>query len=172
MSRLVPGQPVPALELPLVEGEHFSLAQSNPQHFTLLMFYRGNHCPICRNQLNDLKANLGKLSELGVEPVAISMDGKERATKSLVEWDLGGLPIAYALTEEKARAFGLYITEAISDTEPRHFSEPGLFLIKPDGTLYFASVQTSPFTRPALAELMQGIGYANGHGYPARGTVV
>ncbi|MDG2003485.1 MAG: AhpC/TSA family protein, partial [Novosphingobium sp.] len=77
----------------------------------------------------------------------------------------------YDLSEGEARSFGLYISSAISEKEPERFSEPGLLVVNPDNTLYFASIQTSPFTRPPLAELIQGMRYAKEHGYPARGTV-
>jgi len=171
MNRPIPLQLLPDLDLPLVGGGRFVLADSKPDLFTLIIFYRGYHCPLCRVQLADLKERLGELAELGVEPVAISMDGEERAGKSSEEWELDGIRLAYGLDEATARSFGLYISSAISDKEPERFSEPGLFLVKPDNTLYFASIQTSPFTRPALAELMQGMRYAKEHGYPARGTV-
>ena len=171
MTRLLPARPVPALDLPLVGGGRFVLADGNPETFTLLLFYRGYHCPLCKGQLGGLKDRLAKLGELGVDAVAISMDGAERAEKSYGEWGLGGIRLAYDLGEDKARAYGLYISSAISDKEPERFSEPGLFLVKPDGTLYFACVQTSPFTRPSLDELMMGIKYHRDHGYPARGVV-
>ena len=171
MTRLMPTRPVPDLDLPLAAGGRFVLADSDPETFTLLLFYRGYHCPICRDQLADLKAKLGALADLGVEAVGISMDGEERARKSRDDWDLDGLHLAHGLSEDEARGYGLYISSAISEKEPDRFSEPGLFLVKPDRTLYFASVQTSPFTRPPLDELMRGIKYHRDHGYPARGTV-
>jgi peroxiredoxin len=171
MAQLIPRKPVPALDVPLVGSGRFVLAESKPALFTMLIYYRGYHCPLCRSQLTDLKSRLSALSELGVEAIGISMDSEERARKSVEEWELGGLRIAHSLTEEAARAFGLYISGAISDKEPDRFSEPGLFLVNPDGTLYFTSVQSSPFTRPPLAELMQGIGYVKQAGYPARGEL-
>lgn len=171
MTHLMPTHAVPDLDLPVVGGGRFVLAESNPEAFTLLLFYRGYHCPLCKNQLSDLQEKLGALADLGVEAVAISMDGEERARKSHDEWGLASVRLAYGLSEKDARRFGLYISSAISEKEPARFSEPGLFLVKPDGTLYFSSVQTSPFTRPPLGELMVGIKYHREHGYPARGTV-
>lgn len=171
MTRLMPLQPVPQLDLPLVGGGRFVLSEDDPELFTMIMFYRGYHCPLCRNQLDELKDNLGRLAELGVESVAVSMDSEERARKSREEWELGEVRLAYGLDEATARSFGLYISSAISDREPDRFSEPGLLLVKPDRTLYFASFQTAPFTRPPLAELIPGMAYAKEHGYPARGTV-
>lgn len=171
MNRPLPLRPVPDLDLPLVGGGRFVLVDSKADPFTLLIFYRGYHCPLCRNQLDDLKSKLGTLAEIGVAAVAISMDSEERARKSHKEWDLAGITLAYGMSEETARSFGLYISSAISDREPERFSEPGLFLVKPDRTLYFSSIQTSPFTRPPLAELIPGMRYAKEHGYPARGAV-
>lgn len=171
MNRPMPLQPVPALDLPLIGSGRFVLADSRPELFTMLIFYRGYHCPLCRNQLVDLKMNLKTLADLGVNAVAISMDSEERAGRSREEWQLTGINLAYGLSEVSARSFGLYISSAISDKEPELFSEPGLFLVRPDGTLYFASIQTSPFTRPQLSELIPGMRYAKEHGYPARGTV-
>jgi peroxiredoxin len=171
MSRPLPRQPVPALDLPLAGGGRFALAENPPEGFTLLLFYRGLHCPICKGQLGDLQNRLDALEEAGVRAVAISMDGRERAEQAKSGWGLARLDMAYDLSEQTAREWGLYISSAISDKEPERFSEPGLFLVNPDGTLYFVAVQSMPFTRPPLDELLMGINYARSHGYPPRGTL-
>ncbi len=53
---LKPGQNAPAFELPLTIDAKFELADQNPEHFTMLVFYRGKHCPICKGQLEELAA--------------------------------------------------------------------------------------------------------------------
>ena len=73
-----------------------------------------------------------------------------------------------------ARDWGLYLSKGIGKTsvgieEPAVFAEPGLFLVRPDGTLYYGAVQTMPFARPGFADLMMAIDYAIGKNYPARG---
>ncbi|WP_164114612.1 peroxiredoxin-like family protein [Sphingorhabdus sp. Alg239-R122] len=171
MSHTLPGTPVPDLKIPLVGGGAFDLSQSKPENFTLLLFYRGLHCPVCKGQLRDLQNNLDALAERGVNAVAISMDNEERATKAQQDWGVDRLAIGHSLSEVEARSFGLFLSNGINDNEPELFSEPGLFLVRPDGTLYFGSIQTMPFTRPSLKELMMGIDYALEHDYPARGEV-
>ncbi len=52
------------------------------------------------------------------------------------------------------------------------FIEPALYLIRPDGTLYFGTVQTMPFARPSFAEILAAVGKVVETGYPARGEVV
>lgn len=49
------------------------------------------------------------------------------------------------------------------------FSEPGIFLIKPDRTIYYLSVQSMPFVRPSFGEMVQAIDYIVRNDYPARG---
>lgn len=167
-----PGDSVPALKLPLTNGEHFDLAQHCGENFTLVLFYRGKHCPICRMQLKDLAGKQDEFSQRGVNVVAVSMDAEDRAMDVAAKWGTGSLPLAYGMSEETARQWGLYISSALDGSdEPAVFSEPGLFLVRPDGTLYFASVQNTPFTRPPLGELLQGIDYALNKGYPVRGVL-
>ena len=49
INSLIPRQPVPALEVPTVGGTGWRLADQKPETFTLVVFYRGLHCPICAN---------------------------------------------------------------------------------------------------------------------------
>jgi peroxiredoxin len=169
---LKPGQPVPDLELPLTIDASFRLSQQSPEAFTMLVFYRGKHCPICKTYLTELGTKLDKFTQRGVNVFAISMDSKDRAMVSHGEWETGDLPLAYGLSEDQAREWGLYISEQRPGSEePEHFSEPGLFLVKPDGTLYFAVTQNAPFTRPSLDELIQGIDFVLDKDYPTRGTL-
>lgn len=167
---LKPGQEVPSLDLPLTIGAQYDLAKQRPKNFTLVAFYRGSHCPVCRSYLEQMGNKVEALSEHGINPVGVSMDPKERAMKVDSDWATGDLPLAYAMEEDKAREWGLYISQAREGSdEPEVFSEPGLFLVRPDGTLYMAQVQSAPFTRPPLDELIEGIEIALEQDYPARG---
>ena len=87
------------------------------------------------------------------------------------------LPIAYGLSLEQARAWGLYVSAGRGKTsldveEPAFFVEPGQFLIRPDLTLYFASVQTMPFVQPSLVGMLAAIEFAIAKQYPARGEAL
>jgi peroxiredoxin len=177
MSRLIPRQPVPALEVATLDRGTWRLADQHPEHFTLVVFYRGLHCPICSAYLGDLDRKLDAFEERGVEVIAISSDTEERARQSKDKWQLQHLTIGYGLDLDVARSWGLYISSSRGMTsagveEPKLFSEPGLFVIRPDGTLYFASVQTMPFARPAFGDILKAIDFVIAKDYPARGEVV
>jgi hypothetical protein len=86
------------------------------------------------------------------------------------------LRIGCGLDLAAARRWGLFISSGRGMTsagveEPARFSEPALYLIRPDGALYFGSVQTMPFARPHFADILTAIDYVLKNNYPARGEV-
>jgi len=171
---LKPRQPVPELIVPTVQGNQWKLAEQQPPHFTLVVFYRGLHCPICKPYLRDLDRKLPEFQSRGVEAIAISSDTEERARRTQQEWELNALPVGYDLSIDNAREWGLYISTSRGKTsagveEPALFNEPGLFLVRPDGTLYAAAVQTMPFARPAFSEVLSAVDFVISKDYPARG---
>lgn len=174
----IPRQPAPLLQVPLAGSrDTFVLAAETPKAFTLVLFYRGYHCPICRTQLKDLEVRLPEFEKRGVAVVAISSDGQERAEKTKVEWQLPGLRLGHSLDLKMARDWGLYVSTgrgatSIGVDEPALFSEPGLFLIRPDKTIYFVSVQSMPFARPHFADILSAIDFVVAKSYPARGEIV
>lgn len=176
ISPLLTRQPVPDLQLPLVGGGTWSLRQSGAESFSLLIFYRGWHCPLCRDQLRDAQSRLYDFASRGVKVTAISTDDEDRAASTKREWGLDRLQIAHSLSLAQARQWGLYVSSHLGTTsigveEPHRFNEPGLFLVKPDMTLYYGAVQTSPFARPALADLLKAVDFVTANDYSARGEV-
>jgi len=168
----MPGQPVPPLSVSLVGGGHFTLNENKPGNFTVVIFYRGLHCPICKGQLSDFHGKLKDFEALGMDVVAVSMNTKDLAAQTVADWGLSGLRLGFGLTREQARAWGLYMSEAIKDTEPDVFSEPAIAIVRPDGTLYHWSLQTAPFGRAKAAELAGVMKFVIDNGYPVRGTLV
>tara|TARA_R110002020_G_scaffold121800_2_gene276788 strand:- start:1929 stop:2438 length:510 start_codon:yes stop_codon:yes gene_type:complete len=164
-----PATKVPDLKVNLINGTQWELSKQKPENYTLIVFYRGLHCPVCKKYLEDLTTKQEDFSGRGVNIIAISMDTEKRANNSRDKWDISGLPIGYGMSEDTAREWGLYISNAIKDEEPDVFSEPGLFLIEPDLTLYCSAVQTMPFARPDFEDLLKAIDFVKKEDYPARG---
>ncbi|WP_306606860.1 peroxiredoxin-like family protein [Azonexus sp.] len=171
---LLPRQPIPALDVALLSGARLSLTAGDAQHFTLLVFYRGYHCPLCRTYLSELNRLHDDFTARGVAVKVLSSDTQERARRATDEWSLDRLDLGYGLAEADARAWGLYIStgRGLTSTgveEPARFSEPGIFLIRPDLTLYWANVQTMPFARPHFKDMLGAIDFVLAKDYPARG---
>ncbi len=177
ISPLIPRQPVPDLVVTTTSGDTWRLLENKPENFTLIVVYRGLHCPICRRYLADLQRHIGELGEQGVEVIVISTDTAERTRKAKEDWKLDKLTLASGFSLDDARAWGLYISSGLGVNstgleEPEMFGEPGLFLVRPDGTLYFGTVQTMPFARPHFSDITGSIKYVISKEYPARGEIV
>ena len=174
LNSLLPRYPVPALNVPLASGGRFVLGASPGEQFDLLVFYRGLHCPLCTKYLLELERLAPEFASRGVQVVAISSDTEERGRQMAQKVSAKAVKFAYGLGLRSARQWGLYVSTSRGKTsigieEPALFSEPGVFLVRPDGTLYYGSVQTMPFARPPFQDLLGAIDFALSKDYPARG---
>lgn len=170
----MPRDPVPALNVSLTTGGRFVLGANPGEHFDLLVFYRGLHCPICAKYLIDLERLAPEFAARGVQVLAVSSDDAERAQQMADKVSASALKFGYGLSLKSARQWGLYISAGRGKTsigidEPALFSEPGVFIVRPDGTLYYGAVQTMPFARPQFQDLLGAIDFAIAKNYPARG---
>jgi peroxiredoxin len=143
----------------------------------MLVFYRGLHCPICSKYLAELEKLASDFAETGVGILALSSDGEERAKQAVEDWGLNNTNLGYDLSVEQARSWGLHRSAGRGKTsigieEPAEFSEPGLFLVRPDSTLYWAQISTMPFARPHFREVLGALSFALANDYPARGELV
>lgn len=172
---LIPRQKTHDLSLPLIGGGQFTLSREGAERGTVIAFYRGLHCPICATYLKELEKLTPDFNARGVTTVAVSSDGAGRAAGMAEKIGADKLRVAYDLTLPAARDdWGLFISTSRGKTsigieEPALFSEPGLFMVTPEQTLYYASVQTMPFVRPHFSELLGALDFAIKNDYPARG---
>jgi peroxiredoxin len=173
-SLLIPRQPVPALAVPLLDGSQYTLGVPPAPTFDMVVFYRGLHCPLCAKYLTELERLHEEFTKRGVRPVAISADNRERAGAMATKVKAERLAFGYDLPLAVAQQWGLTVSTSRGKTsigidEPPLFSEPGLFLVRPDGTLYWGSTQTMPFARPHFDEIVAAIDFVVKNDYPARG---
>ena len=179
---LMPRLPVPALVVDVAGGQRYDLAQERPRIASLVAFFRGLHCQQCSDYIAELDARLPELEERGISGIAISCDLAERGLRTPADWGLKRLRIGYGLALREARNWGLFLTEGRPRkegwSEPAVYCEPGLFLVRPDGTLFFSVVQNMPFARPRIEDLCAGFDFLFERGYfidkdcPARGEIL
>ena len=164
-----PRESAPPFEVNTIGGGHFSLQAARPSCLTMIVVYRSLHCPLCKRYLGELEAKLSEFESRGVDVIAVSVDGSERAARAKAEWGLARLRVGHGLSIPAARAWNLYISRAQKDTEPAEFAEPGLFLVLPDGSLLSAHISSVPWARPPLDEVLGGIDSFIANPRPARG---
>ncbi len=171
---LMPRQKTPGLTVPTLDHGTFDLSAATPERGTVICFYRGLHCPICATYLTEFQKRVADFAERGVETIAISADDQDRTRAMAEKVGATTLRFGYDLPLQVARDWGLYISTSRGKTsigieEPALFSEPGLFMVTPEQTLYYGSTQTMPFVRPHFSELVGALDFAIPNNYPARG---
>lgn len=169
-NNIIPGKKAPSLNIETISGNTWSLDKQLNKSKCMIVFYRGLHCPVCSVFLKQIESQLLEYKKSNTEVIAVSMDNKEKALKVKSDWSIKNLNIAYGLSEENARKWGLYISKSIKEAESDLFCEPGLFIIKEDGTLYLANTSNMPWARPDLTDFPAKLIFAEENNYPVRGN--
>ncbi len=168
-SKPNPGAPIGVFNFPNVEGgEPITIGESTDR-WTLLIVYRGKHCPRCKKYLNKLNDALNSWTDV-MDVVVVSADTKEKALADKEEfgWNFN---LCYGLAESQIRSLGLYVSEPLSDAETTGlFAEPGTFAIRSDGSLMLVDISNGPAARPDLEELLDGMKFNIDNDRPVRGT--
>ncbi len=141
------------------------------ENWTLLVVYRGKHCPRCKAYLNILEDMAPDWNGAGFDIAVVSADPEEKASADVAEFGWT-FPLGYGLSEEQMNTLGLYVTEPLSpDETDRRFAEPGVFVLRPDGSLVLVAISNGPSARPDLAALLDGMIFTKENDRPPRGTV-
>lgn len=162
------GAQIEATEFPKVDGGSSSIGAPKDR-WTLLVVYRGRHCPRCKRylgKLNDMLADWTALMDVTV----VSADTLEKAQADQAEFGWT-FDLCYGLTEAQMRSLGLYVSDPLSEAETTdRFAEPGTFAIRPDGSLMLVDISNGPAARPDLEELLDGMRFNIENDRPVRGT--
>ncbi|GAB2692031.1 redoxin domain-containing protein [Aliiglaciecola aliphaticivorans] len=175
-NKLLAGEKFPKIQISDSKGNLANLSEaahsaSATDRWSLVVVYRGYHCPICLKYLNKMTEYTEKLNNLKIDIVAISADTPEQLNKMIDKGLDTNFPVLTGLTLTQMNALGLYISDPMSDSETDHpFPEPGLFLVNPEGDTVMIEIANAPFIRPDLEQLVNGIEFAFENDYPVRGT--
>ena len=152
-----------------LEGDHPISIGQQKERWTLLVVYRGRHCPRCKRYLNKLNASLQSWTDI-MDVVVVSADTREKAAADKEEFGWT-FDLCYGMTENQMRSLGLYVSEPLSEAETTGlFAEPGTFAIRPDGSLMLVDISNGPAARPDLEELLDGMKFNINNDRPVRGT--
>ena len=166
----VPGSILAPMSFPKLGGDTITVGGPT-ENWTLFVVYRGKHCPRCKKYLNTLSAMAGDWTAAGFDIAVVSADPEEKAQADQNEFGWN-FDLGYGLSEEQMATLGLYVTEPLSEAETdRRFAEPGIFVLRPDGSHLLIAISNGPSARPELAELLDGMIFTKTNDRPPRGTV-
>jgi peroxiredoxin len=165
----IAGSILPRMTFPNLSGGEISVGGPNP-NWSILVVYRGKHCGRCKKYLKILNDMRGEWANAGFDLTVVSADTHDKALADKEEfgWEF---PLGYDLTEDQMAQLGVYVSDPLSPTETdRRFSEPGIFVTRPDGSLVMIAISNGPSARPELAELLDGMIFTMENDRPPRGT--
>lgn len=169
-SKPIAGSILPPMSFSKVGGGAVTVGGTRDA-WTLLVVYRGKHCPRCKKYLNILNGMRGDWEAAGFNVAVVSADPQDKAEMDRQEfgWEFD---LGYDLSETQMQTLGLYVSDPLSGAETdRRFAEPGTFVIRPDGSLLLVAISNGPSARPELAELLDGMVFTKENNRPPRGTV-
>ncbi len=166
----VAGSHLSPMNFPKIGGGEITVGGVR-ENWTLLVVYRGKHCPRCKKYLNILNEMRQQWADAGFDVAVVSADPVEKAAADVTEFGWR-FDVGYDLDIGQMHTLGLYVTEPLSAAETdRNFAEPGTFVIRPDGSLLLVALSNGPSARPELAELLDGMIFTKENDRPPRGTV-
>jgi peroxiredoxin/tetratricopeptide (TPR) repeat protein len=134
-------QPSPAPEWKLQDyrGRKLSLQQYRGKP-VVVIFYLGNGCLHCAEQLQAFAPRMEDFQEQGISLVAISTDDREGLKESIDNYDDGKMPIPLA-SDASLDIFKAYRVHDDFENQPLH----GTFLIDGHGMILWQDINYEPF---------------------------
>ncbi len=160
MFMIQTGDTAPDFTIKSENGESFSLHNhlEKDDRFHLLVFFRGEWCPVCNDQLKELEQNIETFNELNTHILAISTD-EEQNLKKMKEKHALSFPVFSDIERVAGEPYGVqYHNGKLYDDHGEH-GEPALFLIDDQKRVVYFDIQTGPFGRPTAEDLRKTIKY-------------
>jgi peroxiredoxin (alkyl hydroperoxide reductase subunit C) len=149
------GQQAPAFALPDESGTSRSLTDllSTPAASTaqrpkavLLIFYMYSGCRACNSEFRGIQQNLAQLSQMGIRPVAISIDPPD---------------VSRRLSQEAGYTF-TFLSDPAMEVIRRydvahgdHGARPAEFLVDAAGTVRWRNLTSNMFVRPRAEQIIE-----------------
>lgn len=163
------GTQAPDFEALTHQGNPVRLSDINKEGPVVLVFYRGGWCMYCNRQLQDLQVHLDDFKGLGASVVAISVDLRENAAKSVEEKQLGFTVISdpeadllqlyklvYKVPDDIVKQYEEYDIDlnAASGRDDHVISIPATYVISRGGQIVYAHANRDYTIRPNLEDIL------------------
>ena len=152
MPKLKLGDKAPDFTINDLTGKHHRLFDYLNGQKTVLLFYRGEWCHFCNLYLHSIQEKLAEFQKANAQILAISTDTPENSQKLIDKHNLD-FPVLAGLSREVAEAYDLFFNE-----EEDH-AQPAVFILRPDGTIAYVSLQSGPMGRPSNDDLLAIVGH-------------
>ncbi|PCJ80959.1 MAG: alkyl hydroperoxide reductase [Bacteroidetes bacterium] len=167
------GEKAPMFEAITLSGEPFNLKEATSSGPVVVVFYRGQWCPICNKHLSNLQDSLSLILDLGAQVVAISPERPELLHETA---DLTGAEFTLVYDEgyKISDAYGVTFTpnrfkkfiyntfmraslrSAHSDDTQR-LPVPATYVINKSGQIIWRQFDTDYYNRSSVKEIINAL---------------
>jgi peroxiredoxin len=144
-KKLPLGEIVPAFTLPDADGKQVSLTELYQNKAVAIIFYRGDWCPYCIDQLGTIAAVLPEIEAQGVQVVAITPDKKAAMQNTQRRFGQNFI----FLSDPKAKVLKQY-----GVARPNNLPHPAIYLVDKGGKLVWFYSSSDYKKRPNGEQLL------------------
>jgi peroxiredoxin len=147
---LAVGNRLPAFELPDSEGRLFRSTELAGAP-AVVLFYRGNWCPLCMAQIREIAGRYQELQALGIKVVLVSPQPDEQSRKLSASYNV---PFHFLVDKGNnfARSVGIAVANGVPIGLPGGYSPdtvlPTLVVTNANGTIIFSDQTDNYRVRP------------------------
>jgi len=167
---LLEGDKAPDFVATDTEGNDVSLASLLEKGPAILMFYRGQWCPVCNRHLNAFQDSVQLLLAKGASVIAIAPETTENAQKTLENTKvkfpiipdtegkiMDAYKVSFKVTEDYVSKIETHLNTNIAQNNGSSESKlpvPATYIIQPDGTISYAHFDLNYTNRASVKELL------------------
>jgi len=157
MCLLGPGDTFPDLMLTVPGGKPVTVPETSAGQFGVVLFYRGAWCPYCNAQLRAFQRANATLAGIGVQVVALSVDG-ETATADLIAKHRLTFPVGFGADAREVAG----LTGAFVNPDPVYLQSTG-FVLDPAGRVVVSVYSSGAIGRLDPADVAGLVRYVREH---------
>lgn len=138
------GQQAPLFSLPDARNNTVSLQQFKNRQPVMLLFYRGDWCPFCVEQLEDYQSLLPELEKYNIQLIAISPDARVSVENTQRKFGR-----SYLFLSDQ----DLQVTKKYGIGNEKDLPHPALFLVNQQGELAWFYASSDHTARPSAEQV-------------------
>ena len=149
-THLMVGGKLPAFTLPDIDGNQFDSASLEGAP-AVLLFYRGNWCPLCMAQIREMAGRYQDMAAMGIRVLMISPQPEELSRKLASQYDV---PFLFLVDEENrvAESLGIAVKNGVPVGLPGGYAPdtvlPTLVVTNERGTILYSDQTDNYRVRP------------------------
>lgn len=148
------GSKIPPINAPDQNGDHQSLSDlAGPNGLVLVLSRSFDWCPYCISQLQDLVEVAPQFREQGLGVATMTYDSFDHLQAAEVDYETS-FPLLRDEDTKHFSAMGILNTEYEPGSRAYGIPYPGIFLLRPDGTIHAKFAEEDYRVRPAFELVM------------------